>query len=71
MYTQTDGVASYRELNSHLCTDEDYAKFYPILPHQKSLLEDINKDPGRGFFCLDEDNDEKLELYGREVYDNY
>lgn len=54
-----------------MCTEEDFAKFYPIQSHQVSVLEDINKDPDRGFFCVDYDNNEKLELYGREVYDNY
>ena len=70
-YTLTDGVSSHRELSTHMCTEEDFAKFYPIKSHQASLLEEINNDPDRGFFCLDEVNDEKLELYGLEVYANY
>ena len=35
------------------------------------MLEDIKKDPERGFFCIDEDEDLSLELYGRENYENY
>ena len=54
-----------------MCTDEDFAKFYPIEGYQESVLEDIKKDPERGFFCIDEDEDLELELYGRENYENY
>ena len=71
LYTRKDGVASQRELGSHICTDEDFSKFYPIEGYQESILEDIKRDPERGFFCIDEDEDLELELYGRENYENY
>ena len=71
LLTKKDGKWLEEELSTHMCTEEDYAGFFPIQDHQFSLLEEIKKDPNRGFLCLDEDPVHQIELYGREVYDDY
>ena len=69
--TKKDGVWSYRELATHICTEQDYAEFYPIQEQQHVLLEEIKRDPDRGFICLDESEGIDIGLYGSEVLDNY
>ena len=71
LMTKKDGVWSDRELGTHICTDQDYAQFYPIQEHQTSFLEEIKRDPDRGFICLDEAEDIDIGLFGNELLDDY
>ena len=66
-----DGVWSDRELGTHTCTDQDYAQFYPIQEQQAVFLEEIKRDPDRGFFCLNEAEDIDVGIFGSELLDNY
>ena len=69
--TVKHGVHSYTELKHHKCTDKDLDSFYPIEHHQVSKLDAIKKNPERGFICLDEEDRQKIELYGYEGSDDY
>ena len=54
----------------HECTVDDYKEFYPVDRKAALLVEDIKKDPNRGFICLDWDEMD-LEIYGSENESNY
>ena len=60
------GVES-RDLEHRVCDDEDYAQFYQIEQTQESLLSEIRKDPDRGFYCIDWNDDDPYQIYGSEV----
>ena len=68
-----DGVSTHTEIDTHLCTEEDYAQFYPIQGSQVDLLDDIKNNPDRGFLCFDETGEgvPDFDIYGSETMDNY
>ena len=49
----------------HVCTDEDFDKFYPIRADEAPRLKRIRDDPDRGFLCFDWENDDPLSLFGQ------
>ena len=65
------GVPFERNLKMHMCTDEDYAEFYPISEASDSNLEEIRNDPERGFYCPDWNAEDDYEIYGQEIDDDY
>ena len=52
-WMKVGGITKQRILESHKCTEEDYALFYPTEPTSSVHLEAIKADPTRGFWCLD------------------
>ena len=67
IYGKKDGKPYERIISHHICTDEDYDGFYPIEDASTTTLKDIRSDPNRGFYCLDWDESEPLEVYGAEI----
>ena len=55
----------------HMCTDEDYAEFYPISEVSDTNLKEIRNDPERGFYCPDWNAEDDYEIYGQEIDDDY
>ena len=53
-------------LPHHVCTDDDYAEFYPITSGEEQLLSEIRSEPNRGLLCLDWDEAEPFFIYGDE-----
>ena len=47
-----------------MCTDDDYAEFYPITSGEEKELSKIRSEPNRGLFCLDWDEAEPFIIYG-------
>ena len=63
--TERDGVIYEKLLPYHVCTDDDFAKFYPIRQDELSKFNRIREDPDRGFLCFDWENDGPLlSIYG-------
>ena len=58
-FKKEDGILRQRVLESHKCTEEDFAHFYPTVPTSSVHLDAIKADPKRGFYCLNwsEDSD--------------
>ena len=52
-FGRKEGRPFHRLLKYHMCTDADYAEFYPIQKNSALLLKEIREDPDRGFYCLD------------------
>ena len=71
MWGKKDGIPYNRYLTPHLCTDKDYADFYPIEETSAGVLQTIRDDPERGFFCLDWEESNPFEVYGGENQDNH
>ena len=66
IWGKKDGIPYNRHLTPHICTDEDYAEFYPIEDASAGMLSEIRRDPKRGFYCLDWDESDPFEAYGDE-----
>lgn len=72
MWGKKNGISYERLLQAHLCTEADYAEFYPIQDTYVQTLNEIKSDPERGFFCLNwTDTNEPFVIYGTENDDNY
>ena len=71
MWGKKDGKPYDRILTPHICNDEDYDQFYPIQEESAGLLKEIRSDPERGFYCLDWDEKDPIEIYGHENQDNH
>ena len=54
----------------HVCTDEDFAKFYPVDDRSRGQLERIKSEEKRNFLCLDW-KAAAIELYGPESGGTY
>ena len=70
-YGMKDGEFYEEKLEYHICTDEDYAEFYPIQPRSVGLLDEIKRNPDRGFFCLNWNGEAPYKLWGGENNDDY
>ena len=55
----------------HKCDERDFEVFAPISRADETSFEIIKSNPKRGFYCLDWDDDEPFEIYGRESGSNY
>jgi len=72
IWGKRDGVAYETFIQHHLCTDEDYAEFYPITEKSKILYQDIRDDPKRDFYCIDwNDEENPINVYGEENDNDY
>ena len=69
-YGLKDNKSFEEILPYHDCTVDDYKEFYPVDRKAALLVEDIKKNPDRGFICLDWD-EVNLEIYGSENESNY
>ena len=57
-----------RLLSHHVCTKEDYEKFYPIQKIQESTLQNyLHPNSSQDFLCFDLPDDEPLQIYGYEA----
>ena len=70
-YGKRDGVWYQELLPYHVCTEEDYAEFYPVEINSANKLKSIKEDPIRGMLCLDWNDNKPLEIGGRENDINY
>ena len=70
MYGKRNGEYYQRILPYHKCTDEDFKDFYPVKKQSTNSLQAIRKDPERGMFCLDW-NDDPIALIGDSYDDDY
>ena len=66
--TQIAGETFEKELPYHECTEKDHAEFYPTERIYEFKLSAMRKDPNRGFFCLDWDDEDAgvSEIWGIE-----
>lgn len=71
LWGKRQGQPFERHLSAHLCTEEDYANFYPIQDAYSKTLDEIKSDPERGFYCLDWSVEEQFLLFGTENDDEY
>lgn len=73
-----NGEPSERILPHHVCTEADYAEFYPIQENQRESFEEMKRDPKLGFLCVDwhlgagdgEDDDDPYLIYGENKDDD-
>ena len=66
LWGKKDGVAYETFLPHHICTEEDYAEFFPISSKSAILMKEIQDDPERDFYCVDWNAEESIEVYGTE-----
>ena len=73
VWTYRNNTKYEKIIPHHECTDEDFAKFYPIRQDEVSKFSRIREDPDRGFLCFDWENDGPLlSIYGQyEHTQNY
>lgn len=60
-----------RILPHHVCTDDDYALFYPMESGQKKTLEAIRASEDLDFLCIDWPEDDPYLIYGSTHETNY
>ena len=61
-----DGEKINKLLPYHECKESDWEEFAPTTKSASSLFTSIKNDPKRGFYCLDWDDENPLEIYGTE-----
>ena len=62
--TLTDEKYSEKLLSYHKCNETDWNDFAPASKGSKRQFEAIRDTPNRGFFCIDQPDDEPLSIYG-------
>ena len=70
-YGKKEGKEFEKLLDYHVCTDEDYDAFYPIIESEEKQLQQIRETENRGFLCLDWDDQNPLEIYGESLDTEY
>ena len=66
MYGKRNGVWWQELLPYHVCTEEDYAEFYPAEINSIDKLKSIKEDPKRGMLCIDWNDERPFMIGGRE-----
>ena len=61
-----DGTSQAREIPTHICTNEDFDKFFPVADRSAAQLETVKKVPGNEMFCIDWDTAD-MGFYGLEA----
>ena len=64
IYGTDNGKKYERLLPYHVCTQEDYASFYPIEKQAKSKFKRIQEDEKSNFLCIDWDDENPFNIYG-------
>lgn len=59
----TSGERDRLEISLHPCTDEEYARFYPVERRSSSVLNSFRTNPNRTLFCLGKELEEVI-LHG-------
>ena len=70
LWSETDGIQSFKHIPMRECTDEDLSQFYEVESNSKQKYDSIYRDPNHGFFCIDWVKEE-LDLWGNlgKTYD--
>lgn len=63
-YVTESGETRESLMGHHLCTDDDYEKFYPIEPARQSKFQQLKE---KGLLCVDWDNENPILLYGGDM----
>ena len=58
-----NGVRERKEIGLHPCTEEEYARFYPVERNTAPLVEKYKTIANRTLFCLDL-NSQDFKLFG-------
>ena len=60
-----------RFIDYHICTEQDYEKFYPISEENQKNFNSTKDSPDRGFLCIDWKEEEPYLIYGKEESADY
>ena len=65
------GSDIYKPLKFHICTDEDFAEFFPVAERSAKRVQEL-KD-SKALICLDDEElqEDKIEVYGEDEHSHY
>lgn len=65
--TKKDHQWTRRILPHHVCTEEDYAQFYPVQASLKATLDRIRSRTDLDFLCIDWPEEDPFVIFGNDI----